>query len=359
MFRNNIGARSNHMTIPRSLISAIFILFLVSCKTDDAPDVSNIKVDLQVQRFEKDLFAVDTNQLQQGLEQVAKKYPIFFSDFTGNILGLPPLSESPEAYTALRSFISSFRPIKDSTDKIFTDFDETAEEVKKGLQYVKHYFPEYPLPRKLISFIGPMDAYFEASLGSYGDAITSDALVVGLQLHMGRNFSLYQSQQGQALYPAYISKRFTKETIPVNCMKNIIDDLYPDRSGSKTLVEQMVEKGKRLYILDKLMPHTEDSLLIGYTKNELQGCYKNEGLIWNYFLTNNLVFNNDPGMIKNYVGDAPSTPEFGEGAPGYIGLFVGWQIVKKYMEEHETTKLTDLMRKDARQLFEESKYRPK
>jgi hypothetical protein len=203
-----------------------------------------------------------------------------------------------------------------------------------------------------------MDAYFEGSLGGYGDVITHDALAVGLQLHMGRNFSLYMSEMGQSLYPSYISRRFTPEYIPVNCTKNIIDDLYPDQSTGKHLVIQMVEKGKRLYLLDKLMPFTHDSLKIGYTESQLKGCYNNEGLIWNYFLTNGLLYNNDPAMIKNYIGESPNTPEFGEGAPGNIGLFTGWQIVKKYMDKNETLSPDELMKTDSKKIFEESKYRP-
>jgi len=164
---------------------------------------------------------------------------------------------------------------------------------------------------------------------------------------------------GLSLYPAYISRKFTPEYIPVNSIKNVIDDLFPDRSSDKTLVEQMIEKGKRIYLADKLMPHLHDTLKKGYTKTQLDGCYKNEGLIWNYFIRNGLVYNNDPTLIKNYVGEGPSTPEFGEGSPGNIGLFVGWQIVKKFMEYNESMPRGEMMNVEPKQLFEQSKYRPK
>jgi uncharacterized protein YjaZ len=121
----------------------------------------------------------------------------------------------------------------------------------------------------------------------------------------------------------------------------------------------MVEKGKRIYLARKLMPQTSDTLIIGYTSSELEGCKKNEALIWQYFVKNSLVFNNDPSLIKNYIGDSPNTPEFGEGAPGNIGLFVGWQIVNRFMEKNENINLTELMNYDARKLFENSKYRPR
>ncbi|HUP12217.1 MAG TPA: hypothetical protein VM187_08405, partial [Niastella sp.] len=199
-------------------------------------------------------------------------------------------------------------------------------------------------------YIGPMEGF--------SDVITRDALAVGLQLHMGNNYSLYRSSMGQSVFPAYISRRFTPDYIAVNCMKNIINDIAPEKNGSLPLVELMVEKGKRLYVLDKLLPYTNDTLKTGYTAVQLKGCYENEGMIWNFFLTNSLLFNIEPANIKSYMEEAPNTPELGERSPGAIGVFVGWQIIKKYMSKHSGLSLNELLNTDARKIFEESKYRP-
>ena len=338
----------------------VFVSLFVSCSDVDTPNVSGIKADVEVQRFDKDFFSIDTTNILPSLQRLYAKYPSFLGDYLQNILGLPPLSDTSfGTMSAIRKFLSDYKPIRDSAQNAFQKIDRAEEDIEQSLRYVKHYFPKYQLPRKLITFIGPMDAYFEGSLGGYGDVITNDALAIGLQLHLGKDFSLYKSEMGQALYPAYISRRFAPEYIPVNCTKNIVDDMFPDQSTGKHLVLQMVEKGKRMYLLDRLMPKTDDSLKIGYTRSQLAGCYKNEGFIWNYFLTNGLLYNNDPAMIKNYIGESPNTPEFGEGAPGNIGLFTGWQIVKKYMENNKSLSLEGLMRTDPKKLFEESKYRPR
>lgn len=345
----------------RFTLFVLLILLLAACRNkNNAPDVSGIKIDLTVERFEKDFFAVDTNAISASLLQVHNKYPGFFTDFTVNILGLPPLTDtSLGSMAAIKKFIADYKPVKDSADKILGDFSSIEKEIKKGLQFVKYYFPTYPIPKKLITFIGPMDAYYEASLGGYGDVITREGMATGLQLHLGSQFSIYHSQMGEALYPSYISRRFTPAFIAVNSMKNIIDDIYPQKTGSGALAEQMVEKGKRLYVLDKIMPFTADSLKIGYTDNQLKGCIANEGRIWNFFVTNNLLLSNEPALQKNYMGDGPSTPELGEGSPGYIGLFTGWQIVRKFMEKNKDLPLQDLLQMDPQKIFEESKYRPK
>jgi hypothetical protein len=345
---------------PVSFILLSFLVNLTSCGDNKKPDLSAISVQLQTQRFEKDLFAMDTNNLAASLDKLYSRYPGFFRDYATNILGIPPANDSGvQTMKVFRQFLSDYRPVYDSVNKMIPDIGREKDQLVAGLRHVKYYFPSYKLPSRLITFIGPMDAFFQGSTGGYGDVITQDGLAVGLQLHLGSRFSMYNTEMGLALFPAYISRKFSREYIPVNAIKNIIDDLYPDQSADKALIEQMIEKGKRIYLADLLLPDLHDTLKIGYTKKQLDGCYTNEGLIWNHFVTNGLVYNNDPSVIKNYIGDAPNTPEFGEGAPGYIGLFVGWQIVNKYMSSHEEVSPDSLMKTDAKRLFEESRYRPK
>lgn len=342
------------------LFLAVFLSALQACKNESIPDVSNIKVDLKIQRFEDDLFAIDTLHMREGLSQLQQKYPAFYVDFLQHMLGYIPMSDSsisPEGLVQI--FIRDYRPLYDSSKKVFSSTEDLQNTLSESLKFVKYYFPQYPLPDNLITYIGPMDAYYEATLGGYSDVITTAGLATGLQLHMGSTFSMYQSAIGQSLYPNYISRRFTPETIPVNAIKNIIDDLYPDQSSGKTLIEQMVEKGKRLYVLDRLMPYTDDSLKIGYPAEKLKGCFENEGRIWNFFMSNQLLLSKDPGQIKSFITDGPKTIELGEQSPGYIGLFVGWQIVNKFMHAHKELTLPELLKTDAKKIFDESKYRPK
>ena len=59
------------------------------------------------------------------------------------------------------------------------------------------------------------------------------------------------------------------------------------------------------------------------------------------------------------MNDGPKTAVLGEGSPGFIGQFVGWKIVKKWMDKNEKTTLDVLMKTDPRIIFEQSKYKPK
>ena len=165
---------------------------LAGCNSGvNAPDVSGIKVELQTERFEQDFFAIDTNNVFVSLQQLQAKYPGFANDFVVNILGIPLLPHPDTTVDRLvKKFIGDYKLIKDTSDKVFKSFDDITSEVKKGLKFTRHYFPQYKIPTKLITFVGPLDSYFQGSLGAYGDIITNDGLAIGLQLHLGKGFSV-------------------------------------------------------------------------------------------------------------------------------------------------------------------------
>ncbi len=344
------------------MIFVFLSIVIFSCSNDKNPDVSGIKIDVITQRFEKDFFALDTNNLINGLQRLQQKYPGFTNDFVSNILGLNLSgvhNNGSSEDSAVKIFIRDYRPLKDSADKVFSNFDNESNNIRKGLKYLKYYFPKYPTPQKIITFIGPIDAFFQTSFGTGGDIITKEGLGVGLQLHLGSNSSYYKNALGQELYPEYLSKTFTPQSVAVNCFKNIIDDMYPDKSIGKALIEQMVEKGKRLYLLDKLLPDVPEHIKIGYTAKQVESAHKNEAVIWDFFLSNELLNNAEQNITKNYVGESPKTQELGEDAPGNLGSFTGWQIVKKYMEKNPETSLQKLMNIDAREIYSTTKYKPR
>lgn len=335
------------------------LLFLAACGDQTAPDVSNIDAPLNIHRFEQDFFQIDTNNIAQEVAALQQKYPGFLGDYLYGIVGLSNRATDDEMLQLVKRFIRDYSPVYQDSQKIFKDIDKQQKEIQEAIRYVKHYFPGYPVPEDLYTFIGPMDAFFEAGTSIYGDIITQSGLGVGLQLHLGADYHMYHSEMGLALYPTYLSRRYTPENISVNSIKNIVDDIYPGQNAKSHLVAQMVEKGKKLYLLDLFMPNTADSTKLGYTAQQLKGCEANEGLIWNFFVKNELLYIQDFNRIRTYVNEGPNTPELGEGSPGYIGLYVGRQIVRKFMKLHPDISLEEMLKMDPEDLFLASKYKPK
>src|SRR6185369_4673273 len=225
------------------------------------------------------------------------------------------------------------------------------KEIKHGFQFVKYYFPNYRIPG-LITYAGPLDAP--------GVAMTSHYLAIGLHQFAGKDFPGYQTAEVEQMFPSYISRRFDPVYIPANCMKAIVDDLFPDKSSGLTFIEQIIEKGKQWWLLDKFMPETADSLKTGYTQDQLNWCKENEGQVWNAIIDfAGDLFTKNPAAIQNYIGEAPTTQGMPSTSPGNIGPWVGWQIVKKFAEKNPSLKPAEVMNTPARKILDDAKYKPK
>ena len=336
------------------VLIAITALFSACNNKERIPDVSAIKVELSTERFEKDFFKVDSVNFTAQLEQLMGKYPSFGDNFLSTILNADPKWNPDITRNYVWGFIKAYRNVYDSSALIFGDFSPFEKEIKKGLQFVNYYFPKYIAPKKIITYIGPLDGF--------GDILADDAFIIGLQHHLGKDFPLYQSEMVQQVYPSYISNLFTPENIATNCLKNIVLDMYPEKMDDKTLIQQMIEKGKRLYLLQKFLPYFKEYQIMGYSEEQMKGCYKNEIAIWDLFIKNNLLQTIDNNLIKNYIGESPKTQELvddeGKFAPGNIGSFAGWQIVKKYMSKNPAVTPEQLMKLDDEIVFSEAKYKP-
>lgn len=331
-------------------------LMLAGCRHHDAPDVSGIDVHIKIERFDRFLFQqTDTVTPARALSRLHSAFPYFTNDFLIHILALLPVrapytdSASAAAFSELKRFVRLTRPIYDSLSPAFNEAAITRE-LEQAFKYLKYYLPGYRIPQ-LVAYLGPFNAP--------GVAITEQAIAIGLQLYGGKNFSFYTSEAGIGLYPAYISRNFEQQYIPANVMTAVISDIYPDHSTARPLIEQMVERGKQWYLLNKLLPETPDSIKTGYTGNQLEWCRDNEGLIWDFFLQSNELYTTEPAFIKTYIGEAPSTQEMSPSSPGNIGQWVGWQIVEAYSSKHPELSPDALMKTGTKVIFSGSKYKPR
>lgn len=293
---------------------------LFACKKKKGiPDVSDIKVDINIERFDQDFFAIDSNNVSAGFVKLNEKYPELAVIYAQDILGLDSTSLVP----GIKHFLSLSNKLYDTVNTVFKNTSDLEKDFKKAFQFVRYYFPKYPVP-VIATVAGPVDALAQSENGPTPDFLRPGLLGISLQFYLGKNFSVYNDPFFiENVAPSYRSRRFSKEYIIADAMQLVVNDIFPDKSGSKPLIEQMVEKGKRWYLLDKFLPGIPDTIKTGYTKEQLDWCTENEGLIWSYIVKNEDLNSLNPTIIQTYIGESPFTQGFSqESSPGNIGQWI-------------------------------------
>ena len=341
-------------------VLASLILFASCNNSTGKPDVSDIKMNIRIERFDKDFFSVDTNNIAASLNKLSKKYPDFlklYSEFLSPVNFM--VQQQGKSYEeAVKIYYRNIRPLYDDVQKKYNNLDEVQTGLQKSLKYVKHYFPSYKIP-VIVSSVESLNP--ENPTEIYGAALYHDTLIISLQMFLGKNYAGYDPTR----YYDYVRRRFEPFFIVPNSIRAVAGTIYPDTTETSSLIEAMIEKGKQWFLMKKFLPGTPDSLITGYNESQSRFILRNEGNIWTEFLKNTPdPFTADQERFKNYIGEAPFTQDMphdleGNGTPGNIGQWTGWKIVEKFAAENSKMDVQEVLNTPAKKIFQEARYKPK
>lgn len=329
---------------------------LISCGEEEkTPDVSNIEVNITSKRLDKDLYDIDTNNIAAGLQQLESKYPQFLRFYLDTLMGFGVegnyVEDNNGIQKGVRTFLAheDYRGVFDTVLARYPDTKAIEEKLIKGFKYLKYYDTTYEVPEVI---------YIVTGLNNYG-ALTygSDQLAIGLDMFLGADYPFYKSVG----IPEYFSRQLNENYIPVATFRTIYREKHPFIPQNKVLLDMMIQAGKEMYFIEKVLPFVDKEVRFGYTKEQLKWCEENEAMIYDFFVRQELLYENNLQKVIRYVMEGPSATGMPDTSPGNIGSWVGLQIVKAYMKKHSDMSLQELLaeKKDPQAFLQESKYKPR
>lgn len=329
-----------------------FILVLAACTNHNEVDVSDIHLQVKIERFDQEMARLQPSDLATEAPLLQKKYGSFYNDYMQRMLEVGSTSDTAY-YKFLRIVLMNkdYKELKASVASTYPDLKQREGEFTDAFKHILYYYPKQKLPR-LISFLSGF---------AVQTPIGNDYIGIGLDMFLGADSKFYPALR-QSL-PQYLTRRFTPENIVPRVLEVLIrENMFPQADQDRTLLSKMIYNGKIMYCMTAMMPHLADTLKIGYKTKQMEWCKHNEADIWAYFLDNDLLFETDYLKIQKYLSEAPFTPGVGEqseSAPK-LGIWTGWQIVKQYMDKNPKVTLQQLMSdKDAQRILRLSGYKPK
>lgn len=318
-------------------MNRLIVIFLIlcsftACKKDIKidKDITKVKIDFTVERFDQ-IFAESSPSELPALKQT---YPFLFSSKFSDSLWIEKMTDTLQIQ------------LSNEVNKSFRDFDKTKSEIILLFQHLKFYFPEFKTPR-VITVISNVDYRNKV-------VVTDSIVLIALDNYMGRDHEFYQS------IPQYLVNNFNKDQITPDLASEYAKK-YAYQPQKRTLLDEMIYSGKQLYFKDVVLPLKSDSEKMGYTNEQLDWAITNEGEIWSYFIENEILFDTDSELLSRFINPAPFSKFYlnlDKESPGRIGQYMGWQIVKAYME-HNDESLSNMLIKGANEIYEQSKFKPR
>ncbi|GAB3710945.1 gliding motility lipoprotein GldB [Flavobacterium koreense] len=313
-------------------ITLIGVLFF-SCdkKSKIESAVEEIPVEMKVVRFEQAFF----DAKPENLADIKTEYPDFFPEGT------------PDAVWIDKMQHPQWRELYQEVEKKYKNFGTQQSEIEDLFKHIKYYFPTIKTPT-IYTVISEMDNNSKA-------IYANDKLVIALELYLGKDHKFYGE------FPAYLRQNFEQRQMLPDIVSSFAFGVLPNPKD-KDLLSMMISSGKELYLKDILLPEYSDAERIGYSEDQIKWSKENESYIWEYFVNDKLLYSTDSKLANRFINVAPFSKfylEIDNESPGRIGQWVGWQIVRSFMENNPKVTVQDLIKMSEKDIFELSKYKPK
>lgn len=307
----------------------LFAFVFLGCENNDriAEEVNKIVLDLRVLRFDKEF----SNASANDIPKLRTEYPYLFP--------------APDSVWIAKLQDSLQIELRQEVTAEFDDFENETADIELLFKYIKYYFPNYKVP-KIISVTNDVEYQYRIILAD-------SLLFIALDNYLGPEHKYYSGLQN------YIAQDMNRDFIVSDIANAFANKIVP-RPDGRTFLSRIIYYGKMLYLKDRIMPFHSDDRKINYSEDELAWAQANEEPMWRYFIEQELLYSTDTKLSLRFLDPAPFSKfglELDNESPGRIGRYVGWQIVRSFMDKNDVS-LQQLMNLSAEDIFKKSNYKP-
>jgi len=216
------------------------------------------------------------------------------------------------------------------------------KECSYGFKRLSEMFPSMQIPA----------VYMHVS-GLQQNMIVADSLLsFSIDKYMGADYPLYEK-----FFYNYQRKSMTPERVAIDGLYAWLTSEFPFQGKETDLLEKMIYEGKIVYLLTQAGNNYSFQQITPLTEDEYKWCLKYESMLWKTMIDRKHLHQADVITISKYFNPAPSI-FISEDAPGYLGNFIGYSIVARYMKQTKSS-CDNLMRNNnAQEILQKSKYKP-
>ncbi|MFC2080182.1 hypothetical protein ACFLRQ_01770 [Bacteroidota bacterium] len=329
------------------IINVLLLVTSNGCKNDPLDvDITDINVSIEVQRFDREIFMLNFDSIDNSISKFYSSYGDFFDVFNVHVINIGPASQKYYG-----SYLSMFvndqlnNEVYEYTQGMFPDMLDIENELTQAFKRYKVHFPDSLVPR-VVAYV----SRFNQKLFTVDNYIG-----IGLDQYLGRDCQYYDMLQT----PEYMQYNMYPAKIPSDVVKVWASAMFEYNDSIDNVLSRMIYNGLLLYFTEALLPDMSDSLKLGFTSDQMKFCRSNEQQMWTYLIEHKLLFSSDQLSIRKLIDDAPTTQYFPRESPGRAATWLGWQIVREYARKNKDLTVHEILtERDYQKILRASKYDP-
>ena len=340
---------------------ATLLLPLILCTCGRAsepppPDVSNVSVPLELIRFDRALATLDTTDIASELAALDAEYGAFSELYLRDVMPVRRGDFSPAEQLDNMKALLRYEPFQRLDSIVHAKFDDKtltglADELRQALRYYRYYLPDAPVPDTLVTYFSE----FSYAGLLYGD----NNIAAGLEFFLGPGFDYSQVNTQDAIFSDYLTLSYRPAFFTRKMMQIIIEDQVPRPAGGR-LVDQLIYEGKKLYLLDKVLPEAGDDIIHEVTEEQMDWLGANEVAIYVHLQKEDQFFSSSQDLIRKLTQPAPYTQGMPRESPGRAVNYLGLKIVEAYVAANPAVTMEELLgMSDGQKLLAKARYKPK
>lgn len=306
----------------------ISLFFLTGCERNPLDiDSSKVTIDLPYYNLDSAFVKSDKSDLLMLNKQLSEEMQDAYFYVLGRCLRINAPDDS-----IVVDAINNFR-----TDPYIADLEKRIEarfypvgkrhqKIVSAFKNLKFHFPGMRLPKKVVY----ANCLFESSAFS-----TENEIVMGLERYLGEKEPLIQK------LPPDVFFNWIKQGMDERYMERdavcswLVANHVPEVDGN--LAESIVYWGKVIYLTQSAFPKEKASLSLRYSEDDFKWAEENELAFWNYLKNEKLLFKINERDKANFLSPAPFTIGLPEKGPDRLGQFLGWKMVRNYMQKNDVS----------------------
>ena len=310
----------------RKLSPLLLLIGLFSCQSDPYQvDVDNVKLSVQYNNLDSAFRYAHDNQRLRQIKALLQ------TDFDLSQFSFPyALQVSTQTDTAFlnglkRLYAHPFNmQVSQALDKQEKWRLQTFREIEAGLKRLHFLAPKAPIAKHI---------YFSYTQFAASAYASKKGIVLGQERYLGATHPVISALPPQQFYewikegmaPEYATSDALLSWLSTNMLK----------TTDENLASEMIRWGKLLALLEIICPEVDMHRHLRYSEQDFQWALKAERGFWEYLVDQQFLFKTDQELNMNLLNEGPYTIGLPQESPDRMGRFLGYRIVKQYIEANE------------------------